>query len=151
MRNLRLPFITLVLCLPVSLFAAAPLTDYVAAVNNLKLAPEAAAVSNATWTAGHMTVHFGPGSIARVMAGNEQVGVYFKGTGTFDYVTVESTELPVVDHNVKAVSHVKMTADAQHATLSGDFADVLILGANVAMPEASGSGGAALAEAFAQH
>jgi hypothetical protein len=151
MRNLRPLLTTLVLCLPVSLFAAAPMTDFVAGMNHLKLAPEAAAVSNATWTAGHITVHFGSGSIARVMAGNEQVGVYFKGTGTFDYVTVESTEIPVVDHNVKAVSHVRMTGDAQHATLSGDFADVLILGGNVPMPEVNGGGGAALAEAFAEH
>ena len=128
MRTLRPLVIALVLCLPFSLFAASPMTDFVAAAKNLKLAPDVANVSNATWTVGHMTVHFGAGSMARVMAGNEPVGVYFKGSGTFDYVTVEATELPVVDHNVKAVAHVKMTADASHATLSGDFADVLILG-----------------------
>jgi len=29
----------------------------------------------------------------------------------------------LVDHNVKAVSHVKMTADATHATLSQEFTD----------------------------
>src|SRR3954468_6056314 len=98
-----------------------------------------------------MTVHFGSGSMARVMAGREPVGVYFKGSGTFDYVTVEATELPVVDHNVKAIAHVKMSADATHATLSGDFADVLILGGGVPMPDVTGSSGAALADAFAQH
>ena len=105
MKKLRLLFFAIVLCLPVSLFAAAPLTDFVAAAKNLKLAPEAANVSNATWSVGHMTLHFGSGSIARVVAGNEQVGVYFKGSGTFEYQTVEAAELPVVDHNVKAVSH----------------------------------------------
>lgn len=150
MRNLRLLFTALVLCLPISLFAASPLTDFVSAMNHLKLG-EAASVSNATWTAGHMTVRLGSGSIARVMAGSEPVGVYFKGTGTFEYVTVEATELPVVDHNVKAVAHVKMTADATHATLSQDFTDVLILGGGVATPEVSGTGGAPLADAFAQH
>jgi hypothetical protein len=150
MRILRLLFGTLVLCLPVSLFAASPLTDFVSAMNHLKLG-EAANVSNAAWTAGHLTIHFGSGSMARVLAGNEQVGVYFKGSGTFEYQTVEATELPVVDHNVKAVAHVKMTADAAHATLSQDFSDVLILGFGVPMPEVSGTGGAALGEAFAQH
>lgn len=150
MKNLRPLFTTLVLCLPVSLFAAAPLTDFVAAAKNLKLG-DAASVSNVTWTVGHMTLRLGNGSIARVMAGNEPVGVYFKGSGTFEYVTVEATEIPVVDHNVKAVAHVKMTADAQHATLTGDFADVLILGGGVAMPEVTGTGGAALGDGFAQH
>ena len=57
----------------------------------------------------------------------------------------------MVDHNVKAVAHVKMTADATHATLSEDFTDVLLLGGGVTMPEVSGSGGATLGEAFAQH
>ncbi|HEV7424758.1 MAG TPA: M1 family aminopeptidase [Thermoanaerobaculia bacterium] len=151
MRTLRLLFTALVLCLPVSLFAATSMSGFVAAMNNLTLAPDAANVSNATWTVGHMTVHLGSGSISRVMAGSEPVGVYFKGSGTFDYVTVEATELPVVDHNVKAVSHVRMTGDAQHATLSGDFGDVLILGGGVTMPEVTGSGGAALGDAFAQH
>ncbi|HSY51556.1 MAG TPA: M1 family aminopeptidase [Thermoanaerobaculia bacterium] len=150
MRKLRFLFTTLVVCLPVSLFAAAPLTDFVAAAKNLKLG-EAANVSNAAWTVGHMTLHFGAGSIARVSAGSEPVGVYFKGSGTFEYQTVEAAELPVVDHNVKAVSHVKMTADANQATLSGDFGDVLILGGGVTMPEVTGSGGAALADALAQH
>jgi len=150
MRKLGLLFTTLVVCLPVSLFAATPLTDFVAAAKNLKLG-EAASVSSATWTVGHMTLHFGSGSMARVSAGSETIGVYFKGSGTFEYKTVEAAELPVVDHNVKAVSHVKMTADANQATLSGDFADVLILGGGVTMPEVTGSGGAALADGFAQH
>lgn len=151
MRKLRLLVTTLVFCLPVSLFAAAPLTDFVAAAKNLKLGPDAATVSNMTWTTGHLTLHLASGSMARVMAGNQQTGVYFKGTGTFDYVTFEATELPVVDHNVKTASHVKMTADAQHATLSGDFTDVLLLGGGIPMPEVTASGGAALADAFAQH
>src|SRR4029077_7617898 len=74
-----------------------------------------------------------------------------KGSGTFEYQTVDVAELPVVDHNVKAVSHVKMVGDGQRATLSGDFGDTLILGGGVTMPEVTGSGGAALADAFAQH
>jgi hypothetical protein len=151
MRKLRLLFTTLVLCLPVSAFAATSMTDFVAAAKNPKLAPEVASVSNATWTVGHMTIHLGSGSMARVMAGNEPIGVYFKGSGTFEYVTVEATELPIVDHNVKAVSHVKMTADATHATLTGDFGDILILGGGVTMPEVSGSGGATLTDSLAQH
>jgi len=150
MRNLRCLIATLVLCLPVSLFAAAPLNDFVAAMNHLKPG-EAANVSNATWSAGHMTIRFGSGSMARVMAGNEPVGVFFKGSGSFEYVTTEAAELPIVDHNVKAVSHVKMTADATHATLSQEFTDVLILGGGVPMPEVTGGGGAPVAEALAQH
>jgi len=151
MRNLRPLFITLVLCLPVSLFAAAPLTDFVAAVNNPKLAPEVAAVNNATWTVGHLNLRLTSGSIARVMAGNEPIGVFFKGHGSFDYETVEAAELPVVDHNVKVRAHLKMTADANHATLSDDFTEVLIMGGGVTMPAVSGSAGAPLGDALKEH
>jgi hypothetical protein len=101
MRNLRLLFTTLVLCLPVSLFAAAPLTDFVAAVNNLKLAPDTATVSNTTWTVGHMKVRLTSGSIARVMAGSEPIGIFFKGNGSFEYETVEAAELPVIQREVR--------------------------------------------------
>jgi hypothetical protein len=142
--------VAVLVCLPASLFAAAPMTDFIAAARNLKLG-EAAGASNATWTVGHMTLHFSSGSMARVFAGNEPVGVYFKGSGTFEYQTLDAAELPVVDHNVKALSHVKMTVDPQQATLSGDFADVLILGGGVTMPEVTGSGGGALSDALAQH
>ncbi|MGH9422606.1 MAG: hypothetical protein ACRD3J_21700, partial [Thermoanaerobaculia bacterium] len=103
MKNLRLFVATLVLCLPVSLFAASPMMDFIAAAKSLRLG-EPAAVNNATWTVGHMTLRLGSGSMARVMAGNEPIGVYFKGSGTFEYVTVEAAEIPVVDHNVKSVS-----------------------------------------------
>src|SRR4051794_97997 len=151
MRNLRILFTTLVLCLPVSVFAAAPLTDFVAAVNKPKLGPEAATVNNAVWTVGHMKLRLTSGSIARVMAGNEPIGVFFKGNGSFDYETVEAAELPVVAHNGKVLSHTKMTADANHATLSDDFTAVLIVGGGVAMPEVTGTGGTALADAFKQH
>jgi hypothetical protein len=151
MRNLRILFTTLALCLPVSLFAAAPLTDFVAAVNNLTVAPDAATVSNAAWTVGHMKLRLTSGSIARVMAGNEPIGVFFKGNGSFEYETVEAAELPVVAHNVKVRGHVTMTADAKHATLSEDFTEVLLVGGGVTMPEVSGSGGAALADALKQH
>jgi hypothetical protein len=151
MRNLRLLFTALVLCLPVSLFAAAPLTDFVAAVNNPKLAPEVATVSNATWTVGHLKIRLTSGSIARVMAGNEPIGVFFKGNGSFDYETVEAAELPVVAHNVKVRANLKMAADASHATLSDDFTEVLIVGGAVTMPEVTGSGGAPLGDALKEH
>jgi hypothetical protein len=151
MKNLRLLCTTLILCLPVSLFAAAPLTDFVAAVNSLKLAPDAAAVNNATWSVGHMKLHLTSGSIARVMAGNVAIGVFFKGNGSFDYETVEAAELPVVVHNVKALAHLTMTADTNHAILSDDFTEVLLVGGGAAMPEVTGSGGAALGDALKEH
>ncbi|MEA2166120.1 MAG: hypothetical protein QOK37_4247 [Thermoanaerobaculia bacterium] len=151
MRLIRFVVLAVAVCLPLSAFAAAPLTDFIQAARNPKLAADSANVSNVTWTAGHMKIHFTSGSASRVLAGNEAIGIYFKGNGSFEYETVEATELPVVDHNVKAVAHVKMIADTAHATLSQDFTDVLLLTGGVPLPELTGTGGAPLADAFAQH
>ena len=148
----RILFLTLLLlCLAVSLFAAAPLTDFVDAAEHLHLAADVALVSNLTFSVGHMTVKLASGSAARVLAGNEPVGLFFKGNGSFQYEDVDTAALPVVNHNVKAVAHLKLVSDATHAVITDDFTEVLLVGGGVAWPELSGSGGAALADAFKAH
>src|SRR5919206_327010 len=78
----------LLVCLAVSSFAAAPLTDFVGAAEQLHLAADVAPVSNLTFSVGHMTVKLTSGSAARVLAGNEPVGLFFKGNGSFQYEDV---------------------------------------------------------------
>ena len=138
-------------CLATPLFSAAPLTDFLSGANHLRLAPDAAPVSNAAFSVGHMRIKLASGTASRVLAGNEPVGVFFKGNGSFEYETVDTAELPVVNHNVKAIAHVKMSADASHAVLSDDFTEALIVGGGMAIPELSGSGGPPLADALKQH
>jgi hypothetical protein len=150
MRPGRFVIAALLLCLPLSVHAAA-LADFVSAAKHLRVAPDAANVTNASWNVGHMTVRFATGSMSRVLAGNEPVGVYFKGSGSFEYTTAEATELPVVQHNVKAVAHVKLTSAATHAVITDDFSEVMILAGGVPMPAVTGTDGAPLQEAFAQH
>ncbi len=140
----------LLVCLTLPTFAAAPLTDFVGAASQLRLG-DAAPVTNAAFSVGHMKIKFASGSAARVLAGNEPVGLFFKGNGSLEYESTETAELPVVAHNVKAIAHVKLTSDAAHAVISDDFTEVLLVGGGVAWPEIAGSGGAALGDAFKAH
>jgi hypothetical protein len=146
-------------CVPIALaltciahagYSAAPLNDFVNAANHLQLASPTA-INNSSFSVGHMKLKFDFGSAARVLAGSEPVGIFFKGKGSFEYQTTETAELPVVAHNVRAIAHVKMTADAAHAILSDDFTQVLVVGGGVMMPDLGGSEGAPLADAYKQH
>jgi hypothetical protein len=107
MRNLPLLFTTLVLCLPVSLLAAAP-GDLMHDLSAPSLG-EPVAVNNATLNVGHLRLTLASGSAGKLTAAGEPIGFFFKGTGRFEY-TAEATEMPVVTRNVKTDSH---------ATLSG--------------------------------
>src|SRR5437660_3183204 len=148
-RILRL--LLLNVCLAASAFAAAPLNEFVDAAEHLHLASDVAPVWNLTFTVGHMTIKLTSGSAARVLAGNEPVGLFFKGNGSFQYEDVDTADLPVVNHNVKAIAHVKLVSDATHAVISDDFTEVLLVGGGVTWPELSGSAGPPLADAFKAH
>jgi hypothetical protein len=138
-------------CLAVPAFAAAPLTDFLNAADRLQLAPNAAPVSNLTFAVGHMKMTLASGSATRLLAGGDTVGFFFTGNGSFEYETTDTAELPVVNHNVKAVAHVKLVADAAHAVISDNFTEVLMVGGGVPWPELAGSGAPAVADAFAAH
>jgi hypothetical protein len=83
-----------------------------------------AAVNNVVVNVGHLKLTLASGSAAKVNAGSDTIGVYFKGSGSFEYVA-EATEMPVVTRNVKSDAHVKLTGN----TISDEFTEVLLLGA----------------------
>jgi hypothetical protein len=133
-----------VVSLAVPAFAAAP-ADVMRDLRTPSLGG-AAAVSNVAITIGHLKLSLAAGSAAKLLAGGEPVGLFFKGTGSFEYVA-EATELPLVVRNVKTDSKAKVSG----ATISDDLAEVLIFSAGEALPTVGDSGGAALADAFKAH
>ncbi|HEY8134009.1 MAG TPA: hypothetical protein VII12_19190, partial [Thermoanaerobaculia bacterium] len=138
-----------VVCTATGAFASS-FSDFVKAADHLELG-QAKAAENVSLSIGHLKLTLVSGSAAPVLAGNEPVGLYFSGKGTLDYETTETAELPLVAHNVRAIAHVKITADATHAILSGDFTDALIVAGVVAMPQLPGAAAAPLTDAFKEH
>jgi len=148
-KSLFLALVAVVLAAP--LFAADSFESLMKAHKQLTLAPEAANVSNTTFTIGHVKLDLASGSAAYVLAGSERAGIFFKGKGTLRYETVEATELPIVSYNVRKSSDQKYEGDATHGVITGSFDELLLLGSNVSLPAIAGSGGAALADDFARH
>src|SRR5438132_1649026 len=126
MKSRRLLALALV-CLAVPAIASTPADVF----RDLR-APSlggAAPVSNITISLGHMKLNLASGSAAKLTAAGEQVGLFFKGHGSFEYVA-EATELPLVTRNVKTDSNAKQSG----ATIGDDIAEVLILNAGETLP-----------------
>jgi hypothetical protein len=148
--KIRLSLPLALACLSTVAFATDPLTDSVNAANHLQIG-DAAAVNGVPISIGHMKINLISGSAARVLAGTEPVGIFFRGNGVFEYETTDTAEFPVVSHNVRAIAHLKMVADAAHTVLSDSFTDLVLVGSGITIPVLSGSGGGALAEPFKRH
>ncbi len=119
-------------------------------MRDLKIAAEASPVNGLAITSGHLRLQLASGSAARVLAGQEPIGIFFKGTGTLEYTAAERTEIPVVKYNAHATSHLSLAGDGP-LTLSEPITEVLLIRMGEALPELSGNGAAPLAEAFAAH
>src|SRR5438309_620783 len=46
---------------------------------------DSAAINNAEFAVGHIKIRLISGSAARLLAGNEPVGIFFSGKGSFEY------------------------------------------------------------------
>jgi Peptidase family M1 domain len=144
MSKRSLLFATLVVCLSLSAFAAGP-ADFVRDLRTPTLGTPAE-VSNLAITVGHMKLKLTAGSAAKITAGGETAGFFFRGSGAFEYVA-EATEMPVVTRNVKSDSKVKLSG----ATISDEVTEVLLFSVGEPLPAMDNSGGAALADAFKAH
>jgi hypothetical protein len=145
MRTLRILFTTLVLCLPVSVFAA----DAADLLRDLHrpLLGAAVAVNNVNLTVGHLHLTLASGSAAKLTAAGEPAGFFFKGNGRFEYAA-ETTEMPIVTRNVKTDSHATLTG----STISEDVVEVLVILAGTALPDLGNAAGpASLGDALAAH
>jgi hypothetical protein len=104
-------------------------------------------VSGATISIGRLRLNLGAGSAAKLTAGGEAIGLFFKGSGSFQYTAAEPTELPIVARNVKSDSHVKLSGNV----ISDEITEVMVMLAGEALPAVGEPGGASLADAFKEH
>ena len=143
-RSIRL---LLVLCLAVPAFAAPSAADLVAKYRNLSVG-EGKTVSKFQVSVGHMNVVLDQGTVAPVMAGDQQVGLFLHGPGTFTYETVNKDELTALRYNAKHAD-LAVQPTAEKATITEKFKSVLLRGNG--LPEAGGDTAAAPAPAFTEN
>lgn len=101
---------------------------------------------------GHATLTVKSGSAAYVVAGGERVGVFVRGEGALEYLSVDTVEFPVLKYNMSKNSGLKPQFDGKTGTIKDRFTEVLWLGGGVPLPSVPEDGeGTPLAEAFASH
>jgi hypothetical protein len=134
MKSLRL---ALALAIALPCFAASSrFGEIVEAFGNLQPGP-AGPVSNATFNVGHLKLTMRSGTAAPVKANGKVVAVFFKGDGTLEYEAADPIELPIVTHNVKEQSHLKL--DGTH--ISGPVSEVMLYGAAIELPAVTAGAG----------
>ena len=134
-----------IVCLPA--FAAPTVAGLVERYSALRLG-DAKQVTNVEHAIGHARFSIPSATAAVVMAGDEQVGIYFSGAGTFTYETVDKDEFAVVRYNAKS-GGVQAQSSADKMTISESFKDLLLWGNP--LPALTGAAAAAPAEAFERH
>lgn len=135
---MRSPALALLVCLcALPLFAATTIDP-------------AVTVQNVTLTSGHLRVTIAGGSAAKLKSGDETIGVFVKGSGTFQYVTNDPVEFAVAKTNLKmAKSKAAGTGDDKSLTISGNIAEVARYGKE--LPALSGTAAPSLEQDFAAH
>jgi hypothetical protein len=108
-------------------------------------------VENARLTIGHMTVTLATGSRTSVKAGDEIVGFFFVGKGAFEYRAVDPIELPLVQFSVKKATSLTAEKGDGFVAVKDGFTELLVLAANVPLPDAGAAGGASLDAPFKAH
>lgn len=99
----------------------------------------------------NMTVRLASGSAARVTGGGDDIGLFFSGSGTFEYTSADPLEAQNVQFEVKRASELTMKPAGGKIVLSGNFKQLYLRSRGIALPQLSGTGGSPLAEAFARH
>ena len=110
----------------------------------------AVAVQNLTLTSGRLRVTIASGSAAKLKNGAETVGVFVKGSGTFQYVTTDPVEFALAKTNLKmAKSKATVTGDDKSLTISGNVSEVAWYGSE--LPALTGASATSIEQDFAAH
>lgn len=149
MKSILLRTLAVSLLFCTSLAHANDVATLVSKYEKLTLGP-ASPVQNVTLSSGRMKMTLASGSASQVKAGDEVVGLYFRGDGKFEYKADEPVELPVVRANLKNLkSNAKVTGGDSGATVTGAFGEVLWAAPGATLPALSGEA-PSIEQSFAQ-
>jgi len=133
------PRLLFVLCLAVPAFAAPTALELVEKYRNLTVG-EGKTVSAFKVNVGHMNIVLDQGTVAPVMAGDQQVGLFLAGGGTFTYETVNKDELTALRYNAKHAD-LAVPPSTDKLTIREQFKSVLLRGNG--LPEVTGAAASA--------
>ncbi|HTY42245.1 MAG TPA: M1 family aminopeptidase [Thermoanaerobaculia bacterium] len=109
---------------------------------------DAVAVSGQSLAAGRFAARLASGRAAPVRAGDAVVGLFFVGQGSFDYVSTDPVEAPVVLFDARKGSNLKAGKTADGVLLQDSFHRLLWIAQGAALPELRGAAAPPLADEF---
>ncbi len=129
----------LALCLLASLSAAGADVAALAELYDKPKLGEGKGVVNLPIRIGSLELTLASGTLAPVMAGEERIGVFFTGKGTFAYRTKDPIERSLVQFEAKKVDRTAALA-GDVVTVSGGFEQVYIRAGGIELPVAPADG-----------
>ena len=138
----------LFLCLPA--FAAESAASLTLRYDALSVGPSSA-MRGQTFESGHLKITLTDGNAAPVMAGDEVVGLFFKGTGSYVYRSVDSAEAAVLTSNVRNSTKLKSEKSADGIVIRDNFEELFLWVAGRDFPKAGGDAPTSLGPAFTAH
>lgn len=138
------------LLLSVSAFGAETVAGLAEQFGAQKVGP-AVTARNLTFESGHLKVTLTDGTAAPIMAGSETLGLYFKGTGSFEYTSADPAEAAIMTTNLKRATKLKAESSDKGLVLRDNFDEVFLWVAGREIPKVTGDAAASLEQAFAAH
>ena len=129
------------------LSAAETLKNTVAAYDGMTIG-QATAVADVKLTSGHMTMTLVSGQAAPVVAGDETVGLFFTGKGTYEHMSNDAAEAAVVRHNVKKITNLALADKSGALAISDSFEQVLYIRPGAKFPQLNASSTISVDAAF---
>ena len=143
----RLLFALALLVCPLAF--AESLKDVVAAYDGMTLGASSP-VDHVKLSSGHMTFTLASGNATPVVAGNETIGLFFTGQGTYEYVSNDPAEAAVVRQNVKRATDLT-ASERDGAIVVGDsFTELLYISPKGKLPELPTTGTISVDDKFRQ-
>lgn len=136
---------------PAAAPAAPGLVEVIDRFEKLQVGNESAPVANMRLTSGHLECVLSSGRAGLVKAGQEVVGLFFEGSGTMEYVSVDPIEAPVVTYVSKKSSGLSPEKTDKGVRLKDRFTKLLWLVAGEPVPELPGLAPLPLSASFQVH
>ncbi len=151
-RGTRLFTFALVALVTISLQAQQTVASLAEIFDSLKVGDSTAVAAGTVIRQGNMEFTLTGGVAAPVLAGQETIGYFFKGRGSYVYRVTDKDEVVVAGSNAKRAASLGFTEKDGTATVTDAFDRALFWMGGVPMPKIQAAGGGeSLAAAFAEH
>jgi hypothetical protein len=108
-------------------------------------------VENVAFTNGHLKVTLGSGSAAPVKAGEETIGIFFKGKGQLEYTSDDPAEAAVLSTNARKATAMRPEKAGNGLVIRDSFDEVFLWAQGRDLPSLGEAAGSELSAAFTEH